>query len=544
MSRSYGLVCEPLELDFPLWRYAADLEGAPYTVLLDSQRAAEAAGKPAGRYSYLAWAPHTVVQAMRDVATAHMYGAPIAKSYAAAGTPARFRVLDRRVWTKPNVSYSHSVEFAGDLLLELQKLIDNFAIHPAQRGACPLPFACGAIGYLGYECAEFFEHLPTTEARSLGLPLATIGVYDAVIGVDHVLNKAYLSLLQHGPDEAAARAQANDRRNEVLAYLQQFRQSPQRMHELPMPRSVCATSLRESLMPQAREARVNAARSELPVHACTSADYMQRVEQVREAIAAGRVFEACLTQQFVSPYVGGAFALYSALRRSNPNPFAAFMTLPNAAIVCASPERFLCVDAHGVAESRPIKGTRARGIGDDDIRLRAELEQSEKDRAENLMIVDLVRSDFARCCAVGSVQATDICVVETHPNVHHMVSTIRGQLAAGQTAWNLLRACFPGGSMTGAPKIEAMQLLRELEPDERGIYSGSMGYVDIGGAMDWNIVIRTVVLTKSHAYYSSGGAIVSDSVATEEYAESLLKVAAIKRALAEAHDLADSDSPT
>jgi aminodeoxychorismate synthase component I len=525
MPKTFGLICESIELAFPLWRYVGALEKLPFTTLLDSQRPSDAAGNNSGRYSYLAWAPFLVIEARRGEQTPKLRTEARADNYELAGTQARVRVLDGRVVNSAGgCEFSHSTEYDADYLAELNKLTKQYQLSAEQRARCPLPFACGLAGYLSYEFGELLERLPPASMHSLRLPLASFGFYDAVIGVDHELKRSYLTLLLRGRSAAEARVVANARREVILTQLTAAATAFSAVRDGARNTTPVASKTTS-------ERITNSTDAALAVAACTSAEYIQRIETVRDAIAAGRVFEANLTQQFTARYTGSAFELLSALRESTPNPFAALLTLRTAAVVCASPERFVSVSAAGAAESRPIKGTRGRGVGPEDSRLREELAESAKDRAENLMIVDLVRSDFGRCCTLGSVHAAEVCVVETHPQVHHLVSTIRGQLAPGKTAMDLVRACFPGGSMTGAPKIEAMTLLRELEPDERGIYSGSIGYLDVNGALDLNIVIRTAVLCNQRAHVGAGGAIVTDSVAADEYAECLIKIGPVVRAL-------------
>ncbi|MCW5836146.1 MAG: aminodeoxychorismate synthase component I, partial [Labilithrix sp.] len=265
----------------------------------------------------------------------------------------------------------------------------------------------------------------------------------------------------------------------------------------------------------------------------STAEYVARVARAKRHIDAGDAFEICLTNALRAPLARRhAWALFDELRRSNPAPFAALLDLPEGAVVSSSPERFLSLDARGIAESRPIKGTRPRGATPaDDARLARELATAEKDRAENAMIVDLVRNDLGRVCRFGTVEAPELFVVEPYATVHQLVSTVRGELDAGKGAIDLLRACFPPGSMTGAPKIEAMRILERLEPVERGVYSGALGWIDLGGAMDLSVVIRTVVLEDDVARFSVGGAIVADSDPADEHEETEHKAFALVRAL-------------
>lgn len=256
------------------------------------------------------------------------------------------------------------------------------------------------------------------------------------------------------------------------------------------------------------------------------------VEAARERILAGDAFEICTTNRFEVPVRGDAWDLYAELRRINPAPFAAFLQLPFARVISSSPERFLRLDKDRVAETRPIKGTRPRHADPgEDRRLVDELASSEKDRAENVMIVDLARNDLGRVCRIGSVSVPALFEVESYATVHQLVSTVRGVLAEGRDAIDLIRACFPGGSMTGAPKVEAMKIIDRLEPKERGIYSGALGYLGLDGTLDLSIVIRTLVVTEGRAFFGAGGAVVADSEAATEHEEMELKARALIEAL-------------
>jgi len=257
------------------------------------------------------------------------------------------------------------------------------------------------------------------------------------------------------------------------------------------------------------------------------------VARVREYIFAGDIFQANLSQRFEAPLAVAPWAFYRTLRRVNPAPFGAFFDVPGAPVLSTSPERFLRVGAGGHVETRPIKGTRARGVGPEhDAALGQALTESAKDRAENLMIVDLMRNDLSRVCAPGSVRASELFALERYATVHHLVSTVVGDLAPGFDAFDLLRAAFPGGSITGAPKLRAMEIIAELEPSRRGVYCGSLGYWSTTGEMDTSIAIRTAVVRDGRIYFSAGGGIVADSDPEQEYRETLDKVRAIVDALA------------
>ena len=257
------------------------------------------------------------------------------------------------------------------------------------------------------------------------------------------------------------------------------------------------------------------------------------MSRVREYIYAGDIFQANLSQRFEAPLTQDPWAFYRALREMNPAPFGAFFDVPGAPVLSTSPERFLHVSASGQVETRPIKGTRARGFGPEhDAALGQALTESAKDRAENLMIVDLMRNDLSRVCAPGSVRASELFALERYATVHHLVSTVVGQLEPGYDAFDLLRAAFPGGSITGAPKLRAMEIIAELEPSRRGVYCGSLGYWSTTGEMDTSIAIRTAVVRDGRIYFSAGGGIVADSDPEQEYRETLDKVRATIDALA------------
>ncbi|WP_430515688.1 anthranilate synthase component I family protein, partial [Inquilinus limosus] len=264
------------------------------------------------------------------------------------------------------------------------------------------------------------------------------------------------------------------------------------------------------------------------------------VRRIRDWITAGDIYQANLTQRFLADLPDGLdpFTLHRRLRALSPAPFAAFLDLGEGRwIASASPERFLAVDPAGRVETRPIKGTRPRGVdAAADAVLAVELQASTKDRAENLMIVDLLRNDLSKVCAVGSVRVPALCGLETFPRVHHLVSVVEGRLAPGRGAVDLLRACFPGGSITGAPKIRAMEIIRALEPARRGPYCGSVVHLGFDGSMDSSIIIRTLCGAQGQVAAQAGGGIVYDSDPDAEYDEAMVKVRPLLQALAEPPD--------
>jgi para-aminobenzoate synthetase component 1 len=263
--------------------------------------------------------------------------------------------------------------------------------------------------------------------------------------------------------------------------------------------------------------------------------YRRAVDRVREHIRAGDIFQANLSQRWTCNVSADptslALALHEALARCSPAPFSAFLGAPDHAIASSSPEGFLRL-RDGRVETRPIKGTRPRAPSlAADLRLQAELLQSAKDRAENVMIVDVLRNDLGRVCATGSVEVAALCELESFAQVHHLTSTVRGRLDRGRDAFDLLHACFPGGSITGAPKLRAIEILERLEPVRRHVYTGAIGYVDWSGDADWNIAIRTALVTRDANHIAAGGGITADSDPEAEYRETLDKAAGLSRAL-------------
>ena len=263
----------------------------------------------------------------------------------------------------------------------------------------------------------------------------------------------------------------------------------------------------------------------------TPDSYAAAFAQVQNYLQAGDCYQINLAQRFSVPAFGDALAAYQMLRSLSPAPYSAFLNLPQVQILCASPERFLRVQ-NGSVETKPIKGTRPRSNdAQQDHRLAEELRNHPKDRAENLMIVDLLRNDLGKSCEPGSVRVPKLFEVESFANVHHLVSTVEGRLAKGRDALHVLRDCFPGGSVTGAPKLRAMQIIEQLEPHRRGIYCGAIGYVGFDGNMDSNIVIRTLVYSDNEIRCWAGGGIVADSEVAAEYQETLDKASAMFKML-------------
>ncbi len=374
----------------------------------------------------------------------------------------------------------------------------------------PAPFVHGAVGWIAFEAGHCVERWPDTGIDDLDLPDLWFGVQDVVFIRDHDAGRTWLSVVGAGLDDAGARARAEALRADTLDRLAAWTPGPDPALDLSAPDG-----------------------DPLPAPVVSAAAYRAKVRAVKDAILDGRVFECCLTHRFEQPLDGDPWDLYAILRRDNAAPFACWLEHGDARVIGASPERFLHLDADGILETRPIKGTRPRAADPiEDARLRDELAASEKDRAENVMIVDLARNDLGRVCETGSVHVPGLCEVEGYATVWQLVSTVRGRLREGLDGIDAVRACFPGGSMTGAPKIEAMKMIDELETHVRGVYSGAIGWLDASGALDLNIVIRTVVARGGRATYGTGGAVTADSEPEAEWRESLDKVRALARGIA------------
>ena len=364
------------------------------------------------------------------------------------------------------------------------------ALGPERPGVPGLPFAGGAVGYFGYDLARRLERLPSLAQDAEGLPDMAVGIYDWALTVDHEARRAWLA----GRDPAAL--------DEYAGLL------------------TAALAGRRPSRPRGRFRVRDRVRSNL-----SRADYLHALARIHRYLLEGDCYQVNFAQRFSAPAEGDPWDAYLGLRALNAAPFGAYLETPDWAVLSSSPERFLRV-SDGLAETKPIKGTRPRGADPiEDLLLAESLSKSPKDRAENLMIVDLLRNDLGKVCAIGSVQVPALFRIESFARVHHLVSTVRGRLAQGRSALDLLRACFPGGSVTGAPKRRAMEIVEELEPNRRGVYCGAIGYLGFDGAMDTNIAIRTLVHSGGVARLWAGGGIVADSHPESEYRETYHKAA-------------------
>ena len=375
--------------------------------------------------------------------------------------------------------------------------------HPSD-----IPFTGGAVGYFSYDLCHFIERLPSTAIDDLNLPECYLAFYDTAVAFDHRDGKVYLVSTGFPElNEGKRKQRAKERLEEMKSLISD---------RTPVVGTPDWVSAEEGIV-----LKVN----------FTHQEYLKAVATAREYICAGDIFQVNLSQRFETDLNIHPYELYQRLRKINPAPFASYLNFDEVSVVGASPERFLKVQGDWI-ETRPIKGTRPRGkSAAEDKALADELLSSTKDRAENIMIVDLERNDIGRVCLYGTVRVTELAILETYPTVFHLTSTVRGRLREGKNRVDLLKASFPGGSITGAPKVRAMEIIDELEPTRRSVYTGATGYLSFSGEMDLNIVIRTFLVKRGKAYFQVGGGIVYDSEPEAEYEETLDKARAMIQAL-------------
>ncbi|MEP7227332.1 MAG: aminodeoxychorismate synthase component I [Gemmatimonadales bacterium] len=508
MSRFAPLV-EPLGRTADPAEVCARFLDLPYLLFLDSA----ATEHPDAHYSFLAADPVRVIRSK--------------------GASTEIRNIPDGDWTP--------VE--GDALSVARALLPSEPTEPVP--GLP-PFQGGIAGYIGYDWGAVLERLPRPPYDDLAIPDVVLSLYDWIIAWDHRIGTAWL--ISTGLPESG---DAQERRARARMELVRERLGGRRggypstggwaagqrgrlpakhgvdMVTAPLPRRPAAPSYPVVGIEGAEKIGLRST--------FTHRGYLDVVARVREYILAGDIFQANLSQRFQSRWADPPFDLYRKLRQQNPAPFAAYLGFGDLAVLSASPERFLRLDEdRRRIETRPIKGTRPRGLGPmHDAALGRALAESEKDRAENVMIVDLLRNDLSRVCRPGTVRVPELFALEHHPTVHHLVSTVVGEIEPGSGAIELIRAAFPGGSITGAPKVRAMEIIAELEPTQRGVYCGSIGYVSATGAMDTSIVIRTYLALNGQVYFQAGGGIVADSDPELEYRETLDKARGLIETLVE-----------
>jgi para-aminobenzoate synthetase component 1 len=499
----------PVIVRGPFWRCFESFPSGADAFLLDSALA----GERTGRWSFAGAEPPARLTGRRRPA-------------GAVGLD-----LELTVWREPDGTIPATprrVVAAGDPYPVLRALRAAYCPEITAPAPQEAPFVGGLVGWFGYDAAWATEALPRRDgAGESGAPDLLFLVVDEVLSHDHHTGTSLLTVTGRG---RSADAVSRDLEARTATWSQR------------LANTTTDTADRAATAPTC---------DQIPdlsglTAAWDEAAYCAAVARCREHILAGDAFEICLTQQLSAPLRTTSWDLYAALRSVNPAPFAAFLRAGGVTVAGASPERFLSLDAAGRLESRPIKGTRPRGASPaEDRRLHDELRGAVKDGAENLMIVDLVRSDLGRVARIGTVTVPELRVVETYATVHQLVSTVQADLRPDRDAFDAVRACFPGGSMTGAPKLEAMAIIESLEPVSRGVYAGALGWFDHGGAMDLSIIIRTFVCadgrgSDNQVSFGVGGAITADSDPAAEYRETLDKARALLAALALVQDTPDA----
>ena len=398
----------------------------------------------------------------------------------------------------------------------LRDILDHYreAIPHSIRQKIKLPFIGGAMGYFSYDLGRRIEKLPVKARDAENLPEMAIGIYDCVFIVDHDKKQSFLSVPS---DKKLAKQRIAHWQNLIKQSTKKTGKNNKETNGFKVTGEI---------------------KSNLNFK-----QYSKAFDKIQTYIRAGDCYQVNLTQRFSAPATGCLWNAYQTLKKINPAPFSAYFNTPFGEILSASPERFLSVQCKNDCDNnqpetrykvstKPIKGTRPRSNDPkEDQALIETLKNSEKDRAENVMIVDLLRNDLGRVCETGTVNVPKLFDIESYATVHHLVSTVEGTLDKNQDAISLLRASFPGGSITGAPKIRAMEIIEEIEPHRRGIYCGALGYIDFNGNMDTNIMIRSLIYNQGEVRYWVGGGIVYDSNVDEEYQETLDKGAALLKLL-------------
>jgi para-aminobenzoate synthetase component I len=402
---------------------------------------------------------------------------------------------------------NHRLVVQGNPFDIIGTYLEQYKVDPQNTG---IPCSGGAVGYFSYDLCHFIEKLPSKAVDDLKLPECNIGFYDMVLAEDNLNGDIYIISTGFPETEDTKR----------------IKRAEERIKELKSRIAGC-------LPDQQNPATIDKPPAGKPVLTgnFTREGYLKAVEKARQYIIDGDIFEVNLSQRFETGLALPPYELYRRLRKINPAPFSAYLEFDEVTIASASPERFLRRRGDYV-ETRPIKGTIRRGrTSEEDEANKNILLNSIKDRAENVMIVDLERNDLGRVCRYGTVKVTELAILEEFPTVFHLTSTITGRLNDGINHMELLKATFPGGSITGAPKVRSMEIIDELEPTRRSVYTGIIGYLGFDGTMDTNIVIRTFLIKGNKAYFQLGGAVVFDSNAESEYEETLDKGRALINAL-------------
>ena len=395
--------------------------------------------------------------------------------------------------SKNGMCYKGEEVYPGDSFEELNKILKEYPIE----NNTGLPFVAGGIGYFSYDLAREIEELPNISKEDIDIPYCYYNFFDNVIIIDNLENRTYISAL----------GILNSQEDSIACIKERIKKGNKVVYEEVGNITNKFTS------------------------GFDKSSYMNTISKVRAYIKSGDIYITNLTQRFSCSINKSAYDIYKNLRHINPAPFAAFMNFEGVSIICSSPERFLSIKDRSV-ETRPIKGTMPRGKDvAEDLKNKNILMNSEKDKAELLMVVDLERNDLSKVCKINSVKVTEIFKLEEYSTVFHLVSTVVGELKESVSPLECIKACFPGGSITGTPKIRSMEIIEELEPVRRNIYTGALGYLGFDGNVDLNIIIRTILIKDNKAYFGVGGGITWDSKEEFEYDETLAKAKALMRVL-------------
>ncbi len=395
----------------------------------------------------------------------------------------------------------YTVYSTGNPFDYLGKLFNDYR----QDHESDLPLSCGgAVGFFSYDMGRHLERIPSNAVNDLNIPESIMAFYDRGVIIDHIKKETFLfsSGLPYEREERERYAKKRLQELKEMFLANDYRED-------------------EELKVKGDDLSSNFAKD----------SYLRAVEEALDYIGRGDIYQVNMTQRLEARLRTHPWDLYRTLRKINPAPFAAYLAFPEVTVVSSSPERFMRQNGNYI-ETRPIKGTRRRGKTEkEDNELRQELLDSKKDRAELVMIVDLERNDLNRVCKTGTVSVPELFTLEEYATVYHLVSTVTGEITPDKSILDVVKASFPGGSITGAPKIRAMEIIEELEPVRRGIYTGSIGYIDFSRRADLNIVIRTMIIKKERVYLQVGGGIVADSSPGAEYQETLDKARALLNAL-------------
>jgi aminodeoxychorismate synthase component I len=461
----------------------------PNPVLLESARVHE----KIGRYSFVTGDPYLTFRSRGDT-------------------------LELSLPATPRGKYGKRATMNRKPLRKLRELMANYRTPPVP--GLP-PFTGGAVGYFSYDFVRQFEKIPNAAHDDLGIPEACFLFVDLVVAFDHVQNKCWVVV-----NPGAREQEMGFRTPEPEQWAALYDQAAARLQAF-------AEKLMNARAPEAAACEPGKTSASPALEPSLSRQtFESMVRKCKEYIAAGDIYQANLSQRFSAP-LGDAdpMRLYSILRSINPSPFAAYCDFGDLKLVSSSPERLVRL-AGRKADTRPIAGTRRRGSSGEETReLTADLLTNEKERAEHIMLLDLERNDLGKVCSYGSVTVDEMMVVEDYSHVIHIVSNVEGELAPGRDGFDLIRAVFPGGTITGVPKVRCMQIIDELEPVARGPYTGSIGYLSNSGDLDLNIIIRTFVIKDGIAHVQVGAGIVADSDPGREYAETLQKAEALRKAL-------------